>query len=149
MGFGTEIIFAFGYDAVSNTFRPADLSDKPPQGHDAKCGYVCQTMAQKRDYVCHGIRDEVRTAKPTRLTTSISNCSSNEPDKRFGGTNVNSNHAPCRKPLRRLRNWLDELELMYASPRSTHRNWRTITIAASVRLATRLNVELYHQRSLS
>ena len=32
MGFGTEIIFAFEYDAVSNTFRPADLSDKPPQG---------------------------------------------------------------------------------------------------------------------
>lgn len=84
MGFGTEIIFAFEYDAVSNTFRPADLSDEPPQGHDAKCGYVCQTMAQKRDYVCHGIRDEVRIAKPTRLTTSISNCSSNEPDKRFG-----------------------------------------------------------------
>ena len=45
MGLGTEIIFAFEYDAVSNTFRPADLSDKPQPGHDAKCGYVCQTVA--------------------------------------------------------------------------------------------------------
>ena len=127
MGFGTEIILAFEYDAVSNTFRPADLSDKRHRGHDAKCGYMCQTMAQKQDYVCDGIRNEVRIAKPARITTSISNCS-NEQDKRFGRTNVNSNHALCRKPLTRLRNWLDELELMYASPRSTHRNWRTITI---------------------
>ena len=46
MGFGTQVIFAFEYDAASNTFRPADLSDKPPQGHDAKCGYACHTTAQ-------------------------------------------------------------------------------------------------------
>ena len=32
MGFGTEIIFALGYDAALNTFRPVDLSDKAPQG---------------------------------------------------------------------------------------------------------------------
>ncbi len=42
---------AFEYDAASNTFTPATLNDKPPQGHDAKCGYTCHTIAQKRDYV--------------------------------------------------------------------------------------------------
>jgi hypothetical protein len=36
--------------------------------------------------------------------------------------------------------WLDELELMDVSARSTHRDWRTITIAASVQLANRLKV---------
>ena len=44
--------------------------------------------------------------------------------------------------------WLDELELMDASPRSTRRDWRAITIAASVRLANRLNVALHRQTSL-
>ena len=39
-----------------------------------------------------------------------------------------------------VEDWLDESELMGASPRSTHRDWRAITIAASVRLANRLNV---------
>jgi hypothetical protein len=46
---GTEIIFAFEYDAASNAFRPADLSDKLQQGHDTKCGYACGMMAQKRE----------------------------------------------------------------------------------------------------
>ena len=44
--------------------------------------------------------------------------------------------------------WLDESERMDVSPRSTHRDWRAITIAASVRLANRLNVALHRQRSL-
>jgi hypothetical protein len=44
--------------------------------------------------------------------------------------------------------WLDELELMDASHRSTRRDWRAITIAASVRLANRLNVALHRQTSL-
>ena len=35
--------------------------------------------------------------------------------------------------------WLEKSELMLISPRSTHRDWRMITIAASVRLANRLN----------
>jgi hypothetical protein len=38
--------------------------------------------------------------------------------------------------------WLDESGLMDVSPRSTPRDWRAITIAASVRLANRLNVAL-------
>jgi hypothetical protein len=44
--------------------------------------------------------------------------------------------------------WLDESELMDVSPTSTPRDWRAITIAASVRLANRLNAALHHQRSL-
>ena len=46
-----------------------------------------------------------------------------------------------------VEDWLDESELMDLSPRSTNRDWRAITIAASVRLANRLNVA-HHQRSL-
>ena len=36
--------------------------------------------------------------------------------------------------------WLDEAEFTDGSSRSTSRDWRAITIAASVRLANRLNV---------
>ena len=46
-----------------------------------------------------------------------------------------------------IEDWLDELELRDSPPRSTNRDWRAITIAASVRLANRLNVAL-HRRSL-
>jgi hypothetical protein len=42
---------AFEYNATSGTFRPADLRDKPPQGHDAKCGFACHTIVKSRDYV--------------------------------------------------------------------------------------------------
>ena len=41
-----------------------------------------------------------------------------------------------------VEDWLDESGSIDASPRSTHRDWRAITIAASVRLANRLNVAL-------
>jgi hypothetical protein len=41
----------FEYDAASNTFRPGNLSDKPPQRNDAKCGLACHTAVQNRDYV--------------------------------------------------------------------------------------------------
>jgi hypothetical protein len=37
------------------------------------------------------------------------------------------------------RDWLDESELMDSPPLSTERNWRAVTIAASARLASRLN----------
>ena len=47
-----------------------------------------------------------------------------------------------------VEDWLDELGFMDVSPRSTHRDWRAITIAASVRLANRLNAALHLQRSL-
>ena len=42
---------AFEYDAASNTFRPANLKDKPPQGSDAKCGFTCHTLVKTKDYV--------------------------------------------------------------------------------------------------
>ncbi len=42
---------AFEYDASSDVFRPADLTDKPPQGKDAKCGFACHTVVKQQDYV--------------------------------------------------------------------------------------------------
>ena len=42
---------AFEYDAASDTFRPANSTDKPPQEHDAKCGFACHTIVKNRDYV--------------------------------------------------------------------------------------------------
>ena len=44
--------------------------------------------------------------------------------------------------------WLDELELMDSQPEATSRNWRAVTIAASVRLANRLNAGP-HDRSFA
>ena len=41
----------FEYDAASGAFRPGNMSDKPPQGNDAKCGFACHTVVQNRDYV--------------------------------------------------------------------------------------------------
>jgi hypothetical protein len=41
----------FEYDAASDTFRPGTLTDKPPQGNDAKCGFACHTIVKTRDYV--------------------------------------------------------------------------------------------------
>src|SRR5580658_7788421 len=41
----------FEYDAATDTFRPGNLSDKPPQGNDAKCGFACHTQVKTRDYV--------------------------------------------------------------------------------------------------
>jgi hypothetical protein len=42
---------AFEYDTASHTFRPADMTAKPPQGHDAKCGFACHTIVKNSDYV--------------------------------------------------------------------------------------------------
>lgn len=36
--------------------------------------------------------------------------------------------------------WLDESDLMDSPPRSEERDWRAVTIAASARLANRVNV---------
>ena len=41
----------FDYDAASDSFTPGTLADKPPQGHDAKCGFACHTIVRARDYV--------------------------------------------------------------------------------------------------
>ena len=42
---------AFEYDPASDTFRPGDTNDSPPQEHDAKCGFACHTIVQAKDYV--------------------------------------------------------------------------------------------------
>src|SRR5262245_19665246 len=42
---------AFEYDAASDSFRPGNSTDKPPQGNDAKCGLACHTIVKARDYV--------------------------------------------------------------------------------------------------
>jgi hypothetical protein len=41
----------FEYDGTSHSFRPGNSNDRPPQESDAKCGYACHTLVQKRDYV--------------------------------------------------------------------------------------------------
>ena len=41
----------FEYDDASDTFRPGDTSDMPPQEHDAKCGFACHTIVAAKDYV--------------------------------------------------------------------------------------------------
>jgi len=41
----------FEYEAASNAFRIGNLSDKPPQGSDARCGYACHTAVKAKDYV--------------------------------------------------------------------------------------------------
>ena len=41
----------FEYDAASGAFRPGTVTDQPPQGNDAKCGFACHTIVKKQDYV--------------------------------------------------------------------------------------------------
>ena len=42
---------AFEYDAATDKFRPGNETDKPPQAHDAKCGFACHAKVKARDYV--------------------------------------------------------------------------------------------------
>jgi hypothetical protein len=43
---------AFEIDAKAPAgFRPANMSDKPPQAQDAKCGLACHARVKTRDYV--------------------------------------------------------------------------------------------------
>jgi hypothetical protein len=56
-------------------------------------------------------------------------------------------HGPKQAQLSAV-DWLDELELMDSQPGSTNRDWRAVTIAASARLASRLNAGL-HDRSFA
>ena len=41
----------FDYNVPSDTFTPGTMAGTPPQGNDAKCGFVCHTRAKARDYV--------------------------------------------------------------------------------------------------
>jgi hypothetical protein len=56
-------------------------------------------------------------------------------------------HGPEQAQLAAV-DWLDELELMDRQPVSTSREWRVVTIAASARLANRLNAAR-HDRSFA
>lgn len=47
--------------------------------------------------------------------------------------------------VRSADDWLDESELMDSPPRSTSRDWRAVTVAASARLASRLTVAREHR----
>jgi len=44
--------------------------------------------------------------------------------------------------------WLDESELMDSPPRSTSRDWRAVTVAASARVVNGLTVALHHRMPL-
>jgi len=41
----------FEIDPASGKFRLGNLTDKPPQGSDAKCGFACHTAVKTKDYV--------------------------------------------------------------------------------------------------
>ena len=41
----------FEYDPASDTFRPGNLTDQPPQANGANCGFACHTIVKTRDYV--------------------------------------------------------------------------------------------------
>jgi hypothetical protein len=41
----------YNYDAATDTYAAATLTNKPPQGNDAKCGFACHSIAKTRDYV--------------------------------------------------------------------------------------------------
>jgi Cytochrome P460 len=41
----------FDYEAASDSFKPGTMAGTPPQGNDARCGFVCHTTAKARDYV--------------------------------------------------------------------------------------------------
>jgi len=45
--------------------------------------------------------------------------------------------------------WLEESELVDSPPRSTSRDWRAVTVAASARLANRLSVTLHHRSQIA
>ena len=47
------------------------------------------------------------------------------------------------------KDWLDESELTDSPPRSEARNWRSVTIAASARLASRVHGTRYRLAELS
>lgn len=47
------------------------------------------------------------------------------------------------------KDWLEEAELMDAPPRSTSRDWRSVTVAASARLAGRIDAVQHRQTSLN
>jgi hypothetical protein len=42
---------AFKFDSASGKYTPQTMSDVPPQGNNATCGFACHTVVKDRDYV--------------------------------------------------------------------------------------------------
>jgi hypothetical protein len=42
---------AFEYESETDSFRPGNQNDQPPQANDVKCGAACHTVAKNRDFV--------------------------------------------------------------------------------------------------
>jgi hypothetical protein len=57
----------FKYDAASDTFRPATLADKPPQGSDAKCGAACHKACSGEGLHFHGVPEEVNGCRSSSI----------------------------------------------------------------------------------
>jgi hypothetical protein len=87
----------------------------------------------------------------TRKTVSNSSCKEQTQmaEREFSAfiSAVKELHGPDQAQLSAV-DWLDELELMDSQPGSTSRHWRAVTIAASPRLANRLNAGP-HDRSFA
>ena len=56
----------FMYDAATDTFRPATSADQPPQGNDAKCGFVCHSIVKTRETTFYGVRAPVNRVSSTQ-----------------------------------------------------------------------------------
>jgi|ERR1700683_2793212 len=41
----------FDYNVASGRFAPSTMASKSPQGHDAKCGAACHTLAASKDFI--------------------------------------------------------------------------------------------------
>lgn len=41
----------FNYDTALHMFSPGTMANRPPQGHDAKCGFACHTVVKAKDFV--------------------------------------------------------------------------------------------------
>jgi hypothetical protein len=63
-------------------------------------------------------------------------------------TAVKDLHGPAQARLSAA-DWLDESDLMDSPTESTSREWRAVTIAASARLANRLNAGRPNDRSFA
>jgi hypothetical protein len=44
------------WDAAAGRFVPGDMTDMPPQGNDAKCGFGCHTIVKGERLRLHGLR---------------------------------------------------------------------------------------------
>ena len=82
----------FEYDPASQTFRPGDTNDSPPQEHDAKCGFACHTIVADKDYVftaypqrCSAVSPQIcRADRFRRRTSKMSKYSEYEYRKQSG-----------------------------------------------------------------